>query len=303
MSHATPHVLLFAPEDDGHALVVRDELARLGAEAKSVSLTSVLDTPLAIDPGVVAEFGGTRVDASWTVWWRRTGSVPPAEGMAELEQRIRAEEAQALVVGGLLAVRPRWVDDPHVVQRAEHSLLQLAVAREVGAPVPDAVATSDPVVATSFLAAGPCVVKATSSGVGIAPYADVMSPDLVDLLPAAPTLLQRRLVADADLRVVVLNGDAMVWSRPHARDEPLDWRAADPTGDGFRKVEDPGVGGWATAVSARLGLSFCVQDWLLAYGKAWFLEVNPVGQWLFLRDARDIIAPKLAAHLVAGTVP
>jgi len=50
-------------------------------------------------------------------------------------------------------------------------------------------------------------------------------------------------------------------------------------------------------ICRRLGLRFSVQDWLFTEGGLIFLEVNPSGQWLFLRGADAEVADALAEEL------
>jgi len=300
VSRHQARVLMFAPVGDEHAQVVGRELRSLGAYVHQTSLCSVLDSSFTVRPGDGVHLAGTQVDGSWTVWWRRTGAVGPRPGMGALEQRLRAEETEALLVGGLLSVRPRWVDAPAATATAEHTLLQLTAATSAGARVPATVATNVAAEADALLAASECVTKATSSGVGIAPHADLMPPTLTCLLPNAPALLQRHVRADADVRVVVVAHDAFVWSRARREGEPVDWRACDPSGGGFAPGGAAGVAALAVEITRRLGLTFSVQDWVVSDGEPSFLEANPSGQWLFLADAARIVAPALAAHLAFG---
>jgi hypothetical protein len=295
------HVLVFAPGDDAHAAIVDEELCRRGVETARLDYGSAAESVLRIEPGAVS-VNGLDIGVSWTVWWRRSGQVADIAGMPSAEKHLRREETQALTLGGLLSVGPRWVDEPHVVERAEHTLLQLGVAAAAGARTPATVATNDPRVALQLLAGGPCVAKSTSAGVGLAPYVDVVTDDLLELLPVAATLLQRRVDSDADLRVVVVGSEAFVWRRLRRSTDPVDWRAADPDGAAFRPARCDQVERLAPAINDRLGLTFSVQDWVEDSVGPWFLEVNPSGQWLFLDDADRRVVPALAAHLAEVTL-
>jgi glutathione synthase/RimK-type ligase-like ATP-grasp enzyme len=244
---------------------------------------------------------GLVIEPGVPVWWRRTGFLPPLATMSEEENRLRSEESEALFLGGLLALTDRWVDDPFVVMAAEHSLRQLAVAARVGVRVPPTIATNLPEAARSFAAAtsGALIAKATSAGVGIAPYADVIDPRMFDLLPNCMTLLQHAQAASEDVRAVVVGEQVMTWVRARGATDPLDWRAADPGGTAFVRRHVEGIAALAVAVNNELGLKFSVQDWLRVDGSLVFLEVNPSGQWLFLPDAEDIVADALANLLLA----
>jgi glutathione synthase/RimK-type ligase-like ATP-grasp enzyme len=148
------------------------------------------------------------------------------------------------------------------------------------------------------LTGGRLVAKSISSGIGIAPYADHVDEEVLAALPNAPTLLQEYVSGGADLRVVVVAERAFVWRRVKHEGEPFDWRRPDPSGREFRLTESPVVAHLAVAVTHRLGLSFSAQDWVETNSGPVFLESNPVGQWLFLEGAADLVGPALADLLV-----
>jgi hypothetical protein len=277
-------------------------LTGFGGQVLTVNLTTIADHELTIVPGCGVDIDDARVDQQWTVWWRRVGQVPDHPRMTELESRLRREEIEELVLGGLLAAGPRWVDHPHRMANAEHKLVQLAAAAaESTIHVPRAVATNRPAEARDLMAGGPVVAKAASAGVGLAPYADRLDADSVGRLPAAPTLLQRKVDAVADLRVVVVADQSWVWRRPRDGDALVDWRAVDPAGEQFTFWNDNDMSPAAERMTSRLGLTMSVQDWLVdREGRHWFLEANPAGQWLFLERADELVTPALAWHLAYG---
>lgn len=281
-------------------MALQHELTGRGVQVLILNLSTVADHDLTIIPGGHVEVDGERIDNRWSVWWRRVGAVPDHPRMSELESRLRREEIEELVLGGLLAACPRWIDDPHQMAHAEHKLVQLATADQLNVPVPRTIATNRPAAARA-LATGGVVAKAASAGTGLAPFADRFDAADLDLLPVAPTLLQRRIDAIADLRVAVVADDCWIWRRERATDDVLDWRAADPAGEQFAPYTDTSVAQAAAQITARLGLSVSVQDWLVGRdGERWFLEANPAGQWLFLDGADQLVTPALADHLARG---
>jgi len=175
----------------------------------------------------------------------------------------------------------------------------LATARSVGASVADALQTNDRAAIKEFLALGPIVAKAVSPGVGIAPFVDEISSDDLARTYGNPTLFERRIAASADLRVVVVAGTVFVWRR-HREAGTIDWRAVDPSGQGFVPIESADLCQLAGRVNAALGLTMSVQDWLEADDGPIFLEANPQGAWLFLDRADELVVPVLAEHLLSG---
>jgi hypothetical protein len=108
--------------------------------------------------------------------------------------------------------------------------------------------------------------------------------------------------AVADWRVITIANDAYGWKRVRQH-TTLDWRKDDPAGEQFVAWPIPQeVATAACQMQFALGLTFSVQDWLEA--DTWrFLEVNPQGQWLFLRGSDDIVGSAMARHLAGGLRP
>lgn len=293
-------ILLVAPPEDIHANVVADHIGAR-AEVNYIDLQACIQMPLEIVPGEYVRSGGQVVaSGGTTVWWRRTGYIPPDARTGRAENRLRAEETRAQMVGGLLSIGVRWIDHPGLVQTAEHTLLQLSVARSVGVQTPTTTVTNTREAAQALAKSHRLVAKSISAGEGIAPFADTFDECVVDLLPNAPTLLQQQIVGLADLRVVVVGDNAYVWRRARKQGEPLDWRRPDPAGAEFSAFTQPAVAASAVAITHRLGLTFSAQDWVETEDGNVFLEANPVGQWLFLTGADEIVGSALAEHLLGG---
>jgi glutathione synthase/RimK-type ligase-like ATP-grasp enzyme len=186
-----------------------------------------------------------------------------------------------------------------MVEAAEDKLGQLELARRLGIATPPTLVTSDPEAARGFAAAGPIVAKAVSSGGGIQPFTGAVRPELLKLVARCPVLLQRRVDARADLRVITVGSEVFVWSRDRDPKGPLDWRATDPAGTGFRAAPALPVAELAQRLAGAMGLSHSTQDWLLTDNGPVFLEVNPQGQWLFLDGAERSVVRALTS-LLAG---
>jgi glutathione synthase/RimK-type ligase-like ATP-grasp enzyme len=273
---------------------------RLGgrADVAFLDLQRAVQAPLQIDPGnFISSDGVVVAEPGTTVWWRRTGFVPSDPRAGNAENRLRAEEVRAQVVGGLLALGVRWVDHPETIEIAEHTLLQLTVARSVGAAIPATVVTNDRQVAAG-LTDSPLVAKSISSGIGIAPYADFADEEILAALPNAPTTLQAYVPGTSDLRVVVVGDHAFVWRRAKHAGEPFDWRMPDPSGREFVQIDAPELAHLAVAITRELNLSFSAQDWVETGAGPVFLEANPVGQWLFLAGADRVVGNALANLLL-----
>jgi glutathione synthase/RimK-type ligase-like ATP-grasp enzyme len=222
-----------------------------------------------------------------------------SQGLSPAEVELAHKEASNILRGALTCAVGRWVDPPAMVEAAEDKLGQLELAHRLNIATPATLVTSDPEAARMFATEGPIVAKAVSSGTGIQPFTGDVRPDLLELVAQCPVLLQRRVEARADLRVVTVGSELFAWSRGRDPGGPVDWRATDPAGIGFRVVPAMPVADSAQRLSGALGLSHSTQDWLLTEDGPVFLEVNPQGQWLFLDGAERSVVPALAS-LLAG---
>lgn len=291
-------VLIVADDDDPHALLIQSLLSQRDVPVMTLNLGKLREVPLAIRRSqlrIGSDGAARRVASKTTVWWYRAGKTP-VEDLDGDEAVLVADENPHLLKGALEACGVRWVDPPHIVARAEVKLYQLAIANQLGIRTPDTLVTNEPEEAGRFQTGRRLVTKALSPGLGIAPFtAEVGSQDL-QTLTTNSALLQEFVAATADARVVVVNGESWVWTRPREANT-VDWRQVDPGGTGFRQADDLALGSMALRVSSALHLTMSVQDWLATPEGPVFLEANPQGAWHFLDGADSLVAPALATHL------
>jgi hypothetical protein len=90
-------------------------------------------------------------------------------------------------------------------------------------------------------------------------------------------------VAERHLRVVTVN--KRVWAcELKAGALPLDWRKDEDAHHSFVPTHDEGVESSALAIAAAASLGYSSQDWIIQSGTAYFVDLNPAGQWLFLPE-------------------
>jgi hypothetical protein len=292
-------VLIVADFGDLHAAAVIDIVEGFGASAVRFNLADVADSGFTVcTDGVrlVTDQGVWAVGPHTKVWWHRSGCYD-VSGLDDIEARLARDESLAALCGALIGCDAAWIDDPFVIERAELKLVQLSEAAKLGIVTPTWLVTNEVPPAQGLLRAGPTLAKALSAGYGIAPFAAEIGRTDVAAVSALPTLLQQVIEADADLRVVVVAGQAWVWRRERHADA-IDWRAVDPHGEGFTRVARPEVAARALDLSRRLILTMSIQDWLETSAGPVLLEVNPQGKWAFLSEAPELVATALAAELV-----
>jgi hypothetical protein len=295
-------VVVVARPNDQHGDAVQTELVRRRVPTWRVSLNHFPGVAISWSPAKLCQFGSPNdrvvIGEHTTAWWRRPGWMDP-QGLSPAEMELAHNEASNILRGVLTCAVGRWVDPPATVEAAEDKLAQLQLAQRLDVATPPTLVTSDPEAARAFATEGPIVAKAVSSGAGIQPFTGEVRPDLLELVARCPVLLQRRVDACADLRVVTVGSEVFAWSRSRDSEGPLDWRATDPAGSGFRAIPAMPVADSALRLSGALGLTHSTQDWLLTTDGPVFLEVNPQGQWLFLDGAESSVVPALAS-LLAG---
>lgn len=292
-------VLVVARPDDEHADDVAAELGRRRVRFWRNSLNTWRTSDVEWRAGAGLRFRAGQewvsVTSATTVWWRRPGWIP-TEDLEDAEADLTQAEGFALFRGVLFAEHPRWVDEPFMVARSELKPLQLEAAMSAGVNVPQSIITNVPGAAAELLRTG-AVAKPASSGPGPAPFVTPVPPNMAPLLSKSPVLLQEWVHATADLRMVALDERVFAWRRPRAHGDAVDWREADPAGTDFALHRDEALSRMALGINSALGLSMSVQDWLETEAGYVFMEVNPQGQWLFLRDAHDLVTPALVDHL------
>ena len=297
----TLDVLILDDPDSRHAQLVEDALAVRGATSQRLNCTDLRNWSVDIGVGEMRLRSGDvkwEVSPSTTVWYRRLGS-PSVDDLDLDEAQLVRDELPHALVGGLIACGARWVDEPDIVERAERKLFQLSTASDLDVAIPRSVVTNDLITASRTLSEMRLVAKPLSPGRGIAPHVGEVHESDINELAGVSVLLQELVAgADADLRVVVVGSRAWTWQRPRTPDT-IDWRADDRSGAGFQYVSPHVVEGAAIEITAALGLTMSVQDWLTTPDGAVFLEANPQGAWAFLDGSDKHIPDSLAAHLCA----
>ncbi|GAA2368945.1 MULTISPECIES: ATP-grasp ribosomal peptide maturase [Streptomyces] len=242
-----------------------------------------------------------------SVWVRRPGA---AAARAAAPSPWLAEESGQALYGMLRASDLRWMNHPDAARRARHKPWQLRLAQRCGLPVPATLITTFPQAAREFAARHPDLVVKPVSGAHpqdppravptsrVAPDADFSA------VAFGPTLLQRRVVKRADIRLTAVGGELLAARKPTGADAEVDVRFA-PSDSPWRPVEvEARVAEGVHAYLRRAGLAYGAFDFAEdADGTWWFLECNQSGQFGFVEvDTGQPIARSIAEWL-ATPVP
>ena len=93
-------VLVVAPRGDPHGNAVQQGLRLAGAVTARAAL-DIAGTCFSHRPGEGLRLDGQVISSAWTVWWHRTGTLPPVPGADPPEQELAQAEAAALLLGAL----------------------------------------------------------------------------------------------------------------------------------------------------------------------------------------------------------
>jgi hypothetical protein len=202
----------------------------------------------------------------------------------------------------------RWVNPPTLDEEAHHKPYQLAVAMEVGLPIPRTLITNDAAAARRFseeLGLERTVYKtflATERHWRETRILHQDELDLLDRVALAPVIFQEYVPAVADIRVTVFGDELFATAiTPAPGGYDVDYRM-DLPGAGFTPTDlpDETIGG-IRSLMRRLGLVYGAIDLRrTAEGEHVFLEVNPAGEWRFVEDRTGQPMTEAMAGLLAG---
>jgi glutathione synthase/RimK-type ligase-like ATP-grasp enzyme len=296
-------IVIVAHHGDEHADRVQFALEHRGVLVHRLSNEDLPARRFVWSPIGNFVLGRSRVEPVAGLW--RRPSSPRTSGIdEEYEQFVDAECRDALE-GALSAASIRWVTAPESLARAERKLYQLAVASELGLPVPATIVTNRRRDAQRFIRdVGETVVKPVRYGLvssqrRAVAFTRVVAASEFDRLAGSPVILQARVPAGIHLRVVTVGKRSFLSALTTSA---LDWRSDASNHDRFRRVGAQsflGVARDALRIAERLDLGFSSQDWTVdVHDRPWFLEANPNGQWLFLdRPHKGAITSALATEL------
>lgn len=240
------------------------------------------------------------------VWWRRPeppllpdSLANPEKGAALTAQWLAMLESLASVPG------PRWFSPPGAIRAAEDKAAQLALAERLGFNVPRTVWTNEE---SSVSRQGPSVIKPVTTAAwsdedGAAfVFAQLINADELpspDDLALAPAAFQQPIWPKRDVRVTVVGDYVIAAEADNLHKGELDWRL-DPQHSWHPTPLAEQDRDRCRTLVAELGLRFGGIDLAVDdAGTAWFLEINPNGEWGWLAQQAGLpIVDALCSELV-----
>jgi len=231
--------------------------------------------------------------------------------MAPTEAETMWDQWRALLAGLATVPGPRWISHPSAIHSAENKAAQLAVARDVGLPVPLTIWTNHLDEARSFMqtARGVAAIKTVATAYWeidgrpnfvFARRASVDDLPAADALAAAPVCVQQLINPKDDIRITVVGDRFFAAQRCVSDERILDWRLQEQAPWApFAVSRD--FGERCVALTRALGLRFAGIDVVLAAdGECIFIELNPNGEWGWLQSSDLPIGSAIADELCAG---
>lgn len=311
-------IVIFAPQDDRHALRVADILVR--GHGEETMIFDMSDFPgrasLAIRFGPQGESCRLRwADGRETdlfrvrsFWWRRPQmpSVDPRITDPQV-RHFTANEITSALYGVLGRCPGMWMNDMNRDQSADYKPRQLGVARDCGLRVPDTLITNDPQAVLSFNQSRPdgIVYKAFNQrGIIWQPTRRLSAGDLarLDALPCAPAIFQEFVPGSRDIRVTVVGDTLFATEFDISAIDQIDHRLALDAAPCVEHILPADLALRVMAFVRTLGLEYGSVDFRLDPDGAYhFFEINTAGEFLYLQDrSGQPIDAAVAAHLARG---
>ena len=242
------------------------------------------------------------------VYFRRPTFLREASqaGRRPEEQFHRAQWA-AFLRNLMVFDTARWVNHPTRTYEAEHKMIQLRRAQEVGFDIPVTHCLNSARFLGHHIGGSLVAIKGLDTILVRTDKTEtfgytnlVLREELEEAeLRGAPLVAQQALTDKLDLRVTVVEDECWCASVTHGGSGIAgDWRLKKSDVVFSEFTLPPAIGARCIELTRRLGLKFAAIDLALSHDRFFFLEVNPTGEWAWLQEEVEFpIGAKLAEVL------
>jgi glutathione synthase/RimK-type ligase-like ATP-grasp enzyme len=320
----TRSVLIVGDHSDLHIQAVASAIRRAGGKAPVLDPVrdggTACRITYAFGPGGCT--GAARVDDEWydlddvdAVWWRvklLSSAELIATGPTVASDFAVREWRSGIDSLATFTPNARWVNPRPADQAARHKPTQLALAQDLGLSIPSTVVSNDADSLAAFLDDGDEHVYKALTWCFEPPDRMIFTSPVdasavrsdADAVAVAPGIYQARIAKHYELRATVI-GEQVLAVRIDSqarRDTRLDWRRNQYAVPYTRHHLDPSLADALIGMNVRLGLAFGAYDLIITPDdEPVFLEVNPMGQWLWLEKAAGVpVTNTLVEHLMSG---
>jgi glutathione synthase/RimK-type ligase-like ATP-grasp enzyme len=242
-----------------------------------------------------------------SIWWRRPQNIIISPTIRNIDYRIFAvNEWYTALQGFWHSLNCYWINDLTSEFRFSHKPFQLTFAKIIGLLIPDTLITNNPDEVLKFVKKYPnqIIYKAFSATMQSWRETRPLREEflrLIDSVKYAPVIFQEYIDNALDLRIIVIGDNVFAAEAIPVEGYDYDWRShMDKLKWKIHKlpveIEDK-----IRRYVKEAGLVYGAIDMKLKDEKYIFLEINPVGQFLFVEiDTKLPITKTLAEHLSRG---
>ena len=207
-----------------------------------------------------------------------------------VEEQLERGQWSAFIRNLIIFEKVKWINNPVNTYKAENKLFQLKIAIGAGLTVPYTWCGN---VIPEELKDGSYIVKSLDTalfydnGTEMFTYSSIVNVDELKTaeMNDAPIILQQMIHNKTDIRVTYVDGKMIpIAIRDSAGQIAGDWRKTQKDNLRYSMIMLPlTVQNGITKLMGALGLSFGGIDLALSNEKYYFIEVNPTGEWGWLK--------------------
>lgn len=197
--------------------------------------------------------------------------------------------------------KAKWINPMFSTHIAERKIYQLNQANILGLQIPDSLITNNPVSADKFLQKhSKTIIKPISNGLQVVNddifsiYTSEMSKDFFSSynktsLFETPVFLQEKIENYSDIRVIIINENVFAVRIEKNDKSEVDWRKPEIVKT-YTKITLPNkLSKLLIKLNKSFGLVYSAIDLIeKPNGEYVFLEVNPVGEWVWLESELNL---------------
>ena len=207
-----------------------------------------------------------------------------------VEEQLARGQWSAFIRNLIIFDKAKWVNHPVKTYQAENKLFQLQVAKEVGLEVPYTLCGN---MIPTELSDDMYVIKSLDTalfydnGTEMFTYSSIIEQAELKVaqISEAPVIIQQLIQNKTDIRVTYVGGHMYPVSIEDNQGGIVgDWRKTPREVLHYTSISIPEtVKGMLQSLMNKLELNFGGIDLALSDGKYYFIEVNPTGEWGWLK--------------------
>lgn len=249
-------------------------------------------------------------------WYRRPSDAVVHDEITDSGVQTFVRDESHYVLQGLYRCLRNivWVSHPDALHAAQYKLHQLVLARELGFQTPETLVTNDPEAFRTFWKEqqGHVIVKIAGRGPATIPLNTAIFTSMVgkdalehaDTVRFAPHLFQQYVKKQYEARVTIIGNKVFavrIDSQESERTQ-IDWRHYDLEHTPHTAITLPiEVEARCREMVRRYGLNYGAIDLIFTPKGDWyFLEINPNGQWLWLKEITGLPMTEALVELLTS---